>query len=212
MIWDKGSANEQLGSKVINYDGTFSMEVNVPQGAAAGKHQILGEAECNTERGEAIFTVPSSPSLTLIPPQGKIDTHFTVKGSGYSNCNYNCTGASQSPQVEVMWDTNQVTTAVMGNDGTFSTEVSVPQTAAPGDHQVVGRFGAQSAAATFVVLPPPVLALNPSKGRPGDKFTVTGSGYNLSQCECSEVQVLWDTNEEIGTAEVGPDGKFSAEV
>ncbi|MGH3798595.1 MAG: hypothetical protein ACRDTD_00395, partial [Pseudonocardiaceae bacterium] len=183
-----------------------------------GLHRADG-AE-NSSRPESTISPssrPSGPTLTLIPNEGKPGTLFTVKGSGYSTCDDDCTSTSdgQFPRVEVSWDTNEVlATAAMGDDGTFSAAVKVPQIAAPGNHQIVGKFGTESAEATFVVRPPPILTLYPAEGPPGSLFEVEGEEYSPCISDvCPPVEVLWGANnEKIGTGVMGSDGRFSVDV
>jgi hypothetical protein len=88
----------------------------------------------------------------------------------------------------------------MGNTGTFSADISVPPLVAPGNHQVVGKFGAESASATFSVEAPPSsssalrVALVPSEGRAGDFFKIEGSGYNKCSDRGNNLVDIYDRN------------------
>ena len=156
VLW----GSQKIGAAVIDVNGTFEVDVSVPQTATPGGHQVVGRAdlgaEDGTESAEATFTVRASPALALSPKEGSPGTVFKVAGSGYSTC----VEDSECPQVDVFWDANQkIGTVVMGYNGAFSVDVSVPQTATSGDHQVVGKFRAESAQTIFAVLPLPVMAL-----------------------------------------------------
>lgn len=165
LIWD---ANERLDPdppSQTDSDGRFSVYVNVPPTATPGDHQVVGKTRCGSESGAEIFTVPPPPpppTLTLNSQEGLPGKIFNVQGSGYRQCAH-----SEFPQVEVLWDANErLATAPMGADGQFSADVQVPPTAAPGNHKVVGKCGAESPEADFTVLPPssPTLTLTPKKG------------------------------------------------
>lgn len=212
VIWD---TDQVLATVPMGHDGKFSVEVKVPQTAAPGDHKVIGK--CGTESPEAIFTVSPLPTLKLYPDEGSPGSLFEVEGDGYSHC----TSDNKCPSVEVFWGANneKIGTGVMGSDGMFTVHVHVPQMAAPGNHQVIGKFGTESAGANFTVLPvlpqptTPTLTLNPTEGQPGKLFNVKGSGYSpCTSSECPQVEVFWDTNEKIGTAVMGPNGAFSTDV
>ncbi|MCA1706474.1 MAG: hypothetical protein LC808_25700 [Actinobacteria bacterium] len=207
----------------IDEYGEFSVVVQMPQTAALGSHQIDGQCFDSGEYASAIFTATPPPTLTLDPSEGKPGEKFTVAGSGYSPCRSKCL----PPKVQIIWDTNEeIGTAEVDPEGNFSVDVAVPQTAVPGDHQVVGKSGTESdvesdtesgiesAEATFTALPSPTLNLYPDEGRPGALFEVEGHGYSPCTSDgCPPVEVFWGANnEKIGTGVMGYDGGFSVDV
>lgn len=96
------------------------------------------------DSGDFSLTASSADlTLTLSPEEGRPGTVFNVAGSGYSPC------LDDSECLVVLWDDQKIGTAVIGGNGTFEVDVSVPQTATPGDHQVVGKFRTESAQTIF---------------------------------------------------------------
>lgn len=219
VIW--GGADEVIATAVMDDDGKFRVDdVHVPQTAKPGNYQVVGRfgAGEGTQRPEATFVVLPSPTLTLYPGNGLAGKPFRAEGDGYSPC-----ATDVCPPVEVFWGANneKIGAGVIGSDGKFSVNVNVPQAATPGNHQVVGKSGTESAVATFSVVPPPVLFLSPNQGRTGGLFTVKGSGYGRCTGTCSyfpgpsrsRVEVIWGANNEVlATQTMGGDGTFSVDV
>jgi hypothetical protein len=217
VIW--GGTDEVIATAIIDDDGTFRVDdVHVPRTATPGNYQVVARSGAGegTQRSEATFVVLPPPTLTLYPANGLPGKPFRVEGEGYSPCT-----AEGRPPVDVFWGANneKIGAGVIGSDGKFSVNVNVPQAAAPGNHQVVGKSGTESAGAAFFVVPPPVLFLSPNQGRPGALFTVKGNGYGRCTGTCSyvsgpsRVEVIWGANNEVlATQTMGADGTFSADV
>jgi hypothetical protein len=85
----------------------------------------------------------AAPSITLSVSSGPPTSSVNIGGTGF--------GASET--VSINYDTNQIGTASTDNTGGFSTGISIPGSALPGNHTVLalGQNSGISAQATFLV-------------------------------------------------------------
>jgi hypothetical protein len=117
--------------------------------------------------------------------KGLPGTSANVYGTGYEGCD----------TVRVLWDGQDtgVTTGV-APDGTFAARFTVPESAAAGTHDVHGRCASgESARSVFTVSAPPVVAVDPARGRAGSAVTVRGTGFDgCPDYGGGTVAVAWD--------------------
>src|SRR5438128_2695257 len=86
---------------------------------------------------------PATAAVKLKPAFGPPTTRTKVKGSGFG----------PTEQVVIDFDSSQVGTASTDPSGSFSTKITVPASAKPGDHQVTatGQTSGLSASSAFLV-------------------------------------------------------------
>jgi hypothetical protein len=125
------SANGTPLATASGSNGAFQQAITVPSGAPAGPYPVT--AQCSAQPGsDLISTSVYVVTLALSPSSGIPGTTISVAGAGYTQCH--------EVQLQLLRDTTQAV-AMSGPfvpaNGSFTAEVTVPSSAAPGtDYQV----------------------------------------------------------------------------
>ena len=214
---------------VVVADGgsTPTAELAVPDSFAPGSHDVgarcqSGDGSAQTPWATASFTVTAVPELSLDPDSGPPGTTVTATAS-QNPCGY--------APVEIGWVEEADWVVVADGGSTPTAELTVPDTFAPGSHDVGARCQsggdpwvttaftatapptATTEPPTTTVQPtttatvPPQLTLVPNTGPPGTTFAATASGHR-----CAEVVFLWRDGNEAGRSSVGGAGTARADI
>ncbi|PZR52140.1 hypothetical protein DNL40_13070 [Xylanimonas oleitrophica] len=176
------AAGEPVGEPVTvttDASGALTTRVTVPAGTTPGQYTVVAEDEAGGTAQEVLTVVAAaiSPELTVDPGQVAQGGTVTVSGSGYtpeSTVSVQLTDAAGEP-------VGTPVTVTTDASGAFTTPLTVPAGAVPGDHTVVGTdltTGTPAEAPlTVVAADAPVITLDPSQVAPGGETTVSGSGF-----------------------------------
>ena len=125
------SANGTPLATASGSNGAFQQAITVPSGTPAGPYPVT--AQCSAQPGSDLTsTSVYVVTLALSPSSGIPGTTISVAGAGYTQCH--------EVQLQLLRDTTQA--VAMGGpfvpaNGSFTAEVTVPSSAAPGtDYQV----------------------------------------------------------------------------
>jgi hypothetical protein len=153
------SANETSLAMVSGSNGGFQQAITVPSGTAAGPYPVT--AQCSAQPGSDLTsTSVAVVTLALSPDSGIPGTTISVTGAGYTQCH--------ELQLQLLQSTTQAVATsspfVLAN-GSFTAEVTVPPSAAPGTgYQVdAGCYPAVGAPAPIAVEP---FAITPPDSSP----------------------------------------------
>jgi beta-lactam-binding protein with PASTA domain len=170
------------------------------------------------------------PSVWVGPTSGPPGTSLTATATGYGGCGPEVPEGPGDPeggdyggdvevaiyggpvgdgQVAFFWGGDQLG-VVDVSDGSASMTFAVPESAAPGDHQVYTECtvdGGLNASTSFVVEPPvvpqaPVVSVDPTSGPPGSSVTAVATGYGgcppsgLDDVGDGQVAFLWDGDQQ----------------
>ena len=143
------SANGTPLAVASRSNGAFQQAITVPAGTPAGRYPVT--AQCSAQPGSDL--TPASVyvvTLALSPSSGIPGTTISVAGAGYTEC--------REVQVRLLRDTTQAVAAsspLVPANGSFTTEVTVPASAAVGtDYQVdAGCYPAAGPSAAIAVEP-----------------------------------------------------------
>lgn len=156
--------------------GAFSTAVTVPIGTAPGSYEASAEGEVSSQPVSQTVVVQApvyAPSISVSPTSVEAGSDVTVGGIGFA------------PDESVTVAVGGVEVDVQANgQGAFSTTVTVPADAAPGETPVSARGAVSAAPATTTVVvtstPPvyaPVIALLPTSAPQGGSTTLSGAGF-----------------------------------
>jgi hypothetical protein len=208
IFWDStGSSGTLLTTATATNDGTFSTTITIPQ-TTDGRHLVVGRGMQSGLKPSRSLTIQSAPAVTGTPVTGPTGSTTDVSGLRF--------GASES--IELFWNSSSgspLSVAAANPDGSFTIGVSIPASAAVGDHQIIAR-GVTSrfeAAMTFTVAPPPAttITITPSSGVPGTSVTVTGSGFGSNE----PVRIRWDNTSsglQLGSLNADAGGSFTTTI
>lgn len=157
FFWD----GDQLGAVDVG-DGSASMTFAVPESAAPGNHQV--HTECTFDGDLNVSTsfvveppfVPHEPVVSVDPTSAPPGSSVTAVATGYGGCPPSGLDDVGDGQVAFFWNSDELGVADVG-DGSASTTFAVPESASPGDHQVVTRCLGDdelNASTRFTVEPP----------------------------------------------------------
>jgi hypothetical protein len=177
-------------------------------GVAAAVLLVSGVAVASAQ---TVPTVASTLAVTTDQNGVLPGSSFNVTGTGYDSCpDYG------DRTVNVLWDgASMGVTVPIQSNGTFSAQVTVPSSAAPGSHYVYGQCvdGGAWARTAFTVAPPLGVTVTPTSGTTGSTVTVNGTGYNgCPNYGHRTVNVLWDGASTGVTAPIQSNGTFSARI
>ncbi|WP_125777148.1 choice-of-anchor G family protein [Antribacter gilvus] len=177
------AAGAPVGAPVmVTTDGTgaFTTDLCVPTDAVPGDFAVVGTDETGGSAETPLTVVPAAitPVLTVDPAEVAPGQTTVVTGSGYtpdSTVTVQLTDAAGNPVGEPISAPTDAT-------GAFTTPLTVPVDAVPGDFTVVGTDDTTGtpASAPLAVVPAaitPTLAVDPTVAEQGDTVTVTGAGY-----------------------------------
>jgi archaellum component FlaC len=163
-------------STSTNDVGYFVATFNVPLTETPGTYDVLGlDSQGNTD-SETLTVV--AQKITLTPSKGYRGATVTVAGRGFT----------PGKTVDIRWylTISDFITVVddypVGADGTFSTTFTVPTVpdpTPPGTPYTVKAYedGVYKAEATFTVIAPAKITLNPTSGYVGVTVTIAGSWF-----------------------------------
>jgi hypothetical protein len=142
--------------------GAFQQAITVPSGTAAGPYPVT--AQCSAQPGSDLTsTSVYVVTLALSPGSGIPGTTISVTGAGYTQCH--------EVELQLLQGTTQAvatSSPFVPANGSFTAEVTVPPSAAPGtDYQVdAGCYPAAAAPAPIAVEPfavtPPASSPSPT--------------------------------------------------
>ena len=174
----------ELGEFTPGPAGSWLEEITIPESATPGAHQIVacegfgGDFQVCTE---ATFTVLAPPtatptpvgkSLEVSPPSGLPGASVSAAGDGFL--------FSVNPPYQIFWDVKGgllLGSFTPTESGFFLEEITIPESADPGAHQIVACEGVggdfqNCESADFTVLAPPTATPTPTD-TPGDDPTAT---------------------------------------
>ncbi len=170
-------------SATTDSTGAFTCTFAVPAGATVGSHAVLVSGSdlgsVPGDQASANFIV-TSPTLTLIPAQGPVDTLVTIQGTGFSAS----TAMGAMTYGGVTPATQNCIGQTTSTTGSFSCAFTVPS-GSTGAHTVIvsgsdiGTIAGDTASATFT-LTTETLTLTPTTGPVGTSVTLSGTGYGYS--------------------------------
>jgi fibronectin type 3 domain-containing protein len=190
------SANGTPLATASGSNGAFQQAITVPSGTPAGPYPVT--AQCSDQPGSDLTsTNVYVVTLALSPSSGIPGTTIRVTGAGFTQCH--------EVQLQLLRDTTQAvatSSPFVPANGSFTAEVTVPSSAAPGtDYQVdagcypavgtsaaiaVEPFAVTSAVQVTVPGPPARLAAVPGNGQVTLSWAAPASdggspvtGYNL---------------------------------
>jgi len=164
------------------------------------------------------FRIPGLPgrdvaaAISLSKGQGRSGTQLTVSGTGFSG----------GEIVDVRFHTEKIGEAQVGDDGSFSTDVTIPGSfdAFGGGHNydisATGRESIKHASQPFKLLGgggggpntgPASISLSDGSGPSGTELTVSGENFQPGE----EVKISFATTE-MGRAVADNDGRFELSV
>jgi len=186
-------------------DGTFSCTVTIP--AVPGGAQTMVASDPDSDSGNGMFTVDTN--VTLAPESGRAGTVVAVSGTGF---------ASSSPTISFAFDGAAVTSTCAADPtgsfpGTTGTPCvfTVPPSPAGddgGQNVVATDVVLTSGSATFTVVAPPQLTINPMSGYVGSTTVLLGTGFTAGD----GVQAVFAGADEPcneGAVVVAGDGSFA---
>jgi len=187
------------GSVSITFDGATKVTVNIPASGSFSASFIVTPVTCGiyqievksgtTTIARASFEV--LPRITLSEAEAVVGGRITVSGTGFA----------AGKDVDLSIDGQTLSTALTGNNGSFSASFTVPQLL-PGSYTVVALDSSgNSATATFKVNP--TIAINPASGHVGDTVAVSGSNFAPGQ-----VTIMFDSIQ-VAAVTVPSSGSFS---
>ena len=183
IFW-QSKGGDELGEFTPSPAGSWLEEITIPESATPGAHQIVacegfgGDFQVCTE---ATFTVLAPPtatptpvgkSLEVSPPSGLPGASVSAAGDGFL--------FSVNPPYQIFWDVKGgllLGSFTPTESGFFLEEITIPESADPGAHQIVACEGVggdfqNCESADFTVLAPPTATPTPTD-TPGDDPTAT---------------------------------------
>lgn len=190
-----------LGAAQVMGDGTYSIQVEVPQTIAAGP-QILQVFSGRGTAPQFTFTVLApAPSLTISPNSGLAGATFTVTSGGYI--------PGETEQVLFGPNNEVLLQFTVSTDAPTAYQVMVPNNAATGANTVttVGSRTTTALTARYTVIAAtnPAIALSADKGPAGTRFVISGTGYTPG---ITATATFGAGGAELGSAVAGTDGTF----
>ena len=160
-------------------DGTWvDVGFNLADGIHDVQVQMLWQTgESYASAAQACGQAGSKLTMTLSPKSGPVGTSMTVTGTGYQ----------PGESVGIYLDSSTTTalaTVTASSTGGFSKAVTIPSSAAVGDHRVygVGKTSKLRVGQTFTVQARVLsMTLSPKSGPVGTSMTVTGTGYQAGE-------------------------------
>ena len=183
-------------------------------GNDTGADAAVSGARLPQSAASADAAAPPDP-LTLLPVSGPPGSSVAAFGAGFQgHCG-----------VDLFLDTtaNALGATDVQTDGTYSTQIIIPEDAASGPHLLLVRgrtlageacneSAATTAEETFTVTAQrPVISLLTLEGRPGLTVEVHGRGF-CAETACSAVTILIDGQVAASGVTVGADGTFVADA
>jgi len=162
-------------STSTNSVGSFIKSFKVPSTEGAGGYDVLAVDAAGNYASETLTVVLQK--ITLSPTKGFTGTTVTVSGRGFT----------ADGTVDIRWymDSTYITLVndfPIGSDGTFSTTFKVPlvpDPTPPGVDYTVEAVDSEglSAEATFTVIAPAEITLNPTSGKAGATVLISGKWF-----------------------------------
>jgi hypothetical protein len=193
------------GDTVTRSNGIFISYVTVPANTPAGAYTVTVTAGSST--ASETFTVIASAALNpLSPASGEAGTDVTISGANFMLSYpiiFKFDGTVISPKSgSINTDTN----------GSFSSVITIPASAAAGDHTINVTVGSDTLDATFTVTgtgePEPsgaVLSIETSGTHIGASIGIGGAGFTPG----AEVTFKYDSKV-VDTVQAGADGKVQS--
>lgn len=165
------SANGTPLATASGSNGAFKQTITVPSGTPAGPYTVT--AQCLAQpRSELTSTSVYVVTLALSPSSGIPGTTISVAGAGYTQCH--------EVQLQLLRDAAQAVAAsspFVAASGRFTTEVTVPSSAAPGTgYQVAaGCYSAVAGSSAAIAVEPFAVTSPASSTSPAPSSTPASS-------------------------------------
>jgi hypothetical protein len=178
--------------------GTFTIEFNIPDNAAVGRHWI--EARRETASNSMItksFFIVEEAQIKIDVADGPVGTEVTISGAGFY--------ASRTVTF-YYYDTikEKLGTEAASATGEFSYHFTIPNSTA-GEHKITAKNTEGDSAETgFEVIPS--IALNMASGGPGELLSIRGIGFGYR----GEVDINFGTHP-VAKARTDEHGNFEVE-
>ncbi len=191
IFWES-KAGLLLGTFTPSGGGSWNAKITIPESADPGAHQIVA---CEGVGGDfqncesASFTVlapPPGKSLEISPPSGLPGATVSAAGDGFL--------FNVNPPYQIFWDAKGglvLGTFTPNESGFFLEEITIPESADPGAHQIVACEGVggdfqNCESAGLTVLAAPTSTPTPADTPSGPTATSTpGPGGLLGDVDCS---------------------------
>lgn len=201
--WDSGP----LQTESAGADGSTVTFVVPPDASATDQHSVT--ASCGSATASKAFTVIPipTPTLTLDKTQGRRGSQLTANGTGF---------ACDDDGVTLLLDGQ--TSLGEGPSGTFSEQMTIPESATISQHTVVASCRNQpdiTDSKSFMVtqdtvgISPAALTLAPARGAPGDNVNVSGERFACTGSRI--VEVSWD-GQPLKTSSADASGRFETSI
>ncbi|WP_343553311.1 Ig-like domain-containing protein, partial [Pantoea sp.] len=224
-VYDNG---QLIGSAVVDDNGQWQFK---PATALSDASHELSFSEVNSDGVESAQSAPIRFDIDTQPPAAPADVTITdgngqdLSAGGLSDANpLHFAGTGEPGDTALIYDGDKVIgSAVVGADGQWSADITLP---GDGDHSLSVGFtdpAGNSGATTkpvivdYDITPPAV---------PADVAIVDDKGSDLSQGgatntnplhlggtgEPGDTAIIYDGDKPVGSAIVGADGKWSADI
>jgi hypothetical protein len=164
------SANGTPLATASGSNGAFQQAITVPSGTPAGPYPVT--AQCSAQPGSDLTsTSVYVVTLALSPSSGIPGTTISVAGAGYTQCH--------EVQLQLLRDTTQAVATsgpFVPANGSFTAEVTVPSSAAPGtDYQVDAACYPAAGTSAAIAVEPFAVTSPASSTSPTPSSTPTSS-------------------------------------
>ncbi len=139
--------SQQVATTSATISGSFTSDFTVPA-RNAGKYKVTASDGVNTAETE--FSITTTASISPVTDEvspGYVGTEITISGVGFM----------AGKTVTVTYSDNQVATAIVSDNGSFSVTLEVPRSVA-GEHAIVATDNVNTKQFTFFMesTPPPI--------------------------------------------------------
>jgi hypothetical protein len=169
-----------LGNATTNANGTGTVNVKMPE-STNGWHDYVGAGQTSGLKAYGALYVDRS--FALSPGSGNAGTAVTVTAKGFAGSSAMTVGWNRTASVSG----TQVCSGTTSSKGSYSCSFTVPTTTA-GGYPVSASAGGLIGTATFAVLGPAAISVNPSSGSVGSNLAVNGGGFAANE----QVRLNWD--------------------
>jgi hypothetical protein len=204
------------------------VQSDVNWGPQGGKPQTVSINRSPNDHKDSYQATGLNPNA---PYQFQVRDCDLVTCSQWSDSQTYSTGAQASNSIQFWLDSdasNKIGTATVGQDGTFTTQVTIPSGTSAGTHTLNAQpdgGGGQPATTSIAVLAagethrPEIELLDSTTGHPvaagsryigGNPFTLSGSNFDPSK----SIAIYLDKSggQSVGTAQAASDGTFQAQL
>ena len=181
------------GTSIVPQQGSFSIDINVPDNAIPGRHWIRIKNDSGVELASGLFVIPGT-EIKLDVAEGPVGTTVNIEGKGF-----------YAGKMVTLYFYDRIGeklgTEIATASGEFRYGFTVPVSTA-GKHKITATNAEGDTAQTqFEVMP--LIALNLTSGAIGDILTVRGTGFAYR----GDISIYF-RNEEVAYAKTDEYGNF----